>query len=161
MASSLFLSNDVAGFSYTEESFVYSFANEASVHGNSAAVVSLAGPMTRAGKVVEVAIGVVKPATSASGFVSGTTTAALRINSAAVCSTDPLIPMAGSAGQAIRQNTNASGIGTSAVINPNSAAFAVGAQLAFDFNARSVGSAAAGAAGTGFYLNVKVRYAAV
>lgn len=158
--SEIFLSNSTAGYDYDEEVFSFAFANETSVHGTSAAVNSLVGPMKRAGKISEVSIGVVKPATSASGFVSGTVTATMRINSAAVCSTDPAIVMAGSAGQAIRTNTNASG-GTSAVINPASAAFAKGDQLQYDFNARSVGSAAAGAAGTGFYLSVVVRYDAV
>jgi hypothetical protein len=162
MASALFLSNDAAGYEFAEEIFPFAFASETSVHGVSAAVVSLpCGPMQRAGKVVDVAIGVVRPATSASGFVSGTTTVTLRINSAAVCSTDPAIPMAGSAGQAIRVNTNVSGTGTSAVVNQASAAFAKGDQLQFDYNCRSVGSAAAGATGLGLYASIKVRYDAV
>jgi hypothetical protein len=157
----VFLSNDAAGYSFEEAEFTYDFASETSVHGNSAAVIGIAGPMKRAGKIVDVAIGVVRPATSASGFVSGTVTATMRINSAAVCSTDPAIPMAGSAGQAVRVSTNSSTVATSAVVNAASAAFAQGAQLQFDYNARSVGSAAAGATGTGFSLTCRVRYDAV
>lgn len=159
MADELFLSNSVAGFDYLEETFSYNFLSETSVHGASAVVIAL-GVMPRAGKVVDVVIGTVRNATSASGFVSATTDVTVRINSAAVCSTDPAIPMAGSAGAAIFKATNASG-GTSAVVNPASADFAKGARLSLDYNLRSVGSAAAGATGTGLYVSVKVRYSAV
>lgn len=156
MPSEIFLSNDAAGFDYSEETFHYNFISETSVHGVSAT--RIAGRMmARAGKVVSVAIGVVAPALSASGFVSGTVDATLRINSAAVCSTDPSIPMAGSAGAVGRKSTNAGG-GVSAVVNPVSATFSKGDQLSLDYNARSVGSAAAGSAGVGFYATFRVRY---
>jgi len=160
MASELFLSNATQGFDYNEETFSYTFISETSVHGNSGTRYGLCGAMPRAGKVVDVAIGVVAPAVSASGFISGTVGATVRINSAAVCATDPAIEMVGSAGAVARKATNAGG-GTSAVITPGSATFAKGDQLAFDYNARSVGSAAAGAAGVGFGVTVRVRYDAV
>ncbi len=161
MASELFLSNDAAGFAYLEETFTYNFVSETSVHGNSGTRFSL-GQVPRSGKIVQFEIGVVAPAVSASGFVSGTVGATLRVNSAAVCSTDPTIDMAGSAGAAVRKTsiTSAAGI-VPAAINAASAAVNKGDQLALDFNARSVGSAAAGAAGVGFYATVKVRYDAV
>lgn len=160
MASELFLSNDTAGYNYVEETFTYTFISETSVHGNSGTRYGLCGALPKAGKVVDVAIGVVAPAVSASGFVSGTVGATLRINSAAVCATDPSIDMVGSAGAVARKSTNASG-GVSAVLTPASATFAKGDQLAFDYNARSVGSAAATSAGVGFGITVRVRYDAV
>jgi hypothetical protein len=48
--------------------------------------------------------------------------------------------------------------GTSAVVNQASAFASAGNMISIDYNLRSVGSAAAGAAGTGFYVGVVVRY---
>lgn len=159
MPSNNFLSQDAAGFTYDEEIVMFAFANESSALTGSATLVP-AKLTARAGRVVGAFIGVATPATSASGFVSGTVDAGVRINSAAVLSTNPSIVMAGSAGQAVRKSTNASG-GTSAVVNAASAAFVAGAQISIDWNARSVGSAAAGAAGTGLYVGVVLRYDSV
>lgn len=161
MASENFLSNAASGFDYVEESFTYNFVSETSVHGTSGTRYSL-GQVPRSGKIVQFEIGVVAPAVSASGFVSGTVGATLRVNSAAVCSTDPTIDMVGSAGAVARKTsiTSAAGI-IPAAINTASAAVNKGDQLAIDFNARSVGSAAATSAGVGFYATVKVRYDAI
>lgn len=157
----LFLSNATAGFDFLEETFSYNFISETSVHGTSGARFTLV-QAPRSGKIVQVEIGVVAPAVSGSGFVSGTVGATVRINSAAVCSTDPSIDMVGSAGQAVRKTSITSAAGViPATINPASATFNKGDQIAADINARSVGSGAATAAGVGFYMNVKVRYSAV
>lgn len=161
--SALFLSNDANGFTYYDD-YLWDqpLLNETSAHGASAAMRQLAGPLPRNGNIIDVGIAVAKAATSASGFVSGTVDLTLRLNSAAVCSTVPSILMAGSAGQAIYTATNNSaGNAVSAVVNTASSRFSAGAVLAYDYNARSVGSAAAGAAGTGFYMYAKVRYDAV
>jgi len=161
MPSELFLSNTASGYDYNEETFTYNFVSETSVHGNSGTRFSL-GQVPRSGKIVQFEIGVVAPAVSASGFVSGTVGATLRVNSAAVCSTDPTIDMAGSAGAAVRKTSITSATGViPAAINVASAAFNKGDDLAIDYNARSVGSAAAGAAGVGFYATVRVRYDAI
>jgi hypothetical protein len=109
---------------------------------------------------LDVAIGVPVPAVSASGFVSGTVDAQVNINSAAVLSTLPAIAMVGSAG-AVARKTTLTGGGTSAVVNQNSCYFSAGDCISVDYNARSVGSAAATAAGTGLYVGVRVRYTAV
>ena len=161
MPSELFLSNTASGYDYNEETFTYNFHSETSAHGNSGTRFSL-GQVPRSGKIGQFEIGVVAPAVSASGFVSGTVGATLRVNSAAVCSTDPTINMAGSAGAAVRTTsiTSAAGV-VPAAINTASAAVNKGDQVAIDYNARSVGSAAAGAAGVGFYATVTVRYDAI
>ena len=159
MALNNFLSQDTVGYSFDEEIFVVSLANESSALTGSATQVP-AGIAKRAGRIADVFIGVGTPAVSASGFVSGTIDAQVRINSAAVLSTNPAITMAGSAGAAGRKATNAGG-GTSAVINQASATFAKGGMISVDYNMRSVGSAAATSAGTGLYIGVVVRYDAV
>ncbi len=162
MALRAFLSNDSTvsggGIEYDEEILFFNTANESSAHGASASLVPV-GIAKANGTIADVFVGVVLPAVSASGFVSGTTQADVRINSATVCSTLPSIPMAGSAGAATRKSTNAGG-GVSAVVNVASATFSAGDQLSVDWNAVSVGSAAAGAAGKGVYVGVKLRYAA-
>lgn len=157
----IFLSNTLSGYDYNEESFVYNFVSETSVHGNSGTRYEL-GQAPRSGRITSFEIGVVAPATSASGFVSGTVGATLRVNSAAVCSTDPAIAMAGSAGQAVRTTSITSAVNVvPGVVNAASGAVNKGDQLSLDWNARSVGSAAAGAAGVGFCAVVRVRYSAV
>jgi hypothetical protein len=162
MADRLFLSNDSTvsggGIESDEEVLFFSFANESSALTGSAINVPL-GIAKANGRIADVFIGVVAPAVSASGFVSGTVDATVKINSATALSTNPAITMAGSAGAATRKSTIAGG-GTSAVVNVASANFSAGDAISIDWNARSVGSAAAGAAGTGLYLGVKLRYAA-
>ena len=166
MADRKFLSNDSTvsggGIQEDEEVLFYSWANESSAHGAGAACSATLVPLGIAkanGVISNVYIGVVLPAVSASGFVSGTVDANVNINSAAVCATGPSILMAGSAGAAVRKNT-LSGGGVSAVLTAASAVFSAGDQISLDFNSRSVGSAAAGAAGKGFYAAVTLRYAA-
>ncbi|HEY6020243.1 MAG TPA: hypothetical protein VIY48_10165 [Candidatus Paceibacterota bacterium] len=161
---SIFLTNDAAGYAYQDKTVFFGFTSEASAHGASTTLTQVfTVPAGLSGEITDVGIGVVLPAVSASGFVSGTVDATLRINSVAVCSTNPSIAMAGSAGQATRAATQftsgtASGLITSAVVNAASNAFTAGDQIAVDMNARSVGSAAAGAAGKGLYGYVTFRY---
>lgn len=164
MADGIILSNDTTGFSYRDTKFEFAFVSETSVHGNSVARMALGvWPFAAtSGKIIDFGIGVVAPATSASGFVSGTVNATLRVNSGAVCSTNPSITMATSAGQAVRVNTFAStaanqALAISAIVNAASAQINPGDQIAMDYNAVSVGSAAAGAAGVGLYAYVLVR----
>lgn len=154
----LYLSNSPAdGFEYEEFDFPVALtANETSALAASASNIIAVGPFQRNGHIVDFSLRA-KPATSASGFVSATITADVHINSAAVCSTQPAIAMAGSAGQAVQKATNAGG-GTSAVINRASAVFSVGDGASISYNARSVGSAAAGAAATGGSVVIRVRY---
>lgn len=162
MADRLFLSNDSTvsggGIQPDEEIFFFGQASETSALTGSATLVPLTIAKSN-GVISNVIIGVALPGVSASGWVSGTVDATVRINSAAVCSTNPSIAMAGSAGQATRKNTLTGG-GVSAVINTASAAFSAGDQISVDWNARSVGSAAATAAGQGFTGAVVVRWAA-
>lgn len=163
----LVLTNDSKGYAFNERIAFFGFANESSAHG--AAAITLAEVFTVpaiSGEITEVGIGVVLPAVSASGFVSGTTTATVRINSVAIMSTAPAIAMAGSAGQAYRVATAftsgiASGLVTSGVVNAASAAFNAGDQISVDMTANSAGSAAAGAAGKGLYGYIKYRFKAV
>lgn len=162
----LFLSNDAVGYAYFDRFANPGFASEASAHGASTTLTEVfMVPPGFSGEILDVQLGVVLPAVSASGFVSGTVDATLRINSVAVCSTNPSITMAGSAGQAYRVFTYgvsgvASGLVTSGIVNTASAAFVAGDQISIDMNARSTGSAAAGAAGKGLFISVKYRYKA-
>lgn len=162
MPSRIFLSNDglpgVGGVTFDEEYFQFGQASETSALAGSASLVPLFIAKQN-GVIADVVVGVALPGVSASGWVSGTVDATVRINSAAVCSTNPAINMAGSAGQATRKSTNSGG-GVSAVVNVASAAFSAGDQISVDWNARSVGSAAATAAGQGFTGGVIIRYAA-
>ncbi len=172
MADRKILSNDTVtapskqGLVYNEEIFTFNQASETSaLTGSAKAPLFIA---KQNGRIVDVVIGVVAPAVSASGFVSGTVTADATINSAAVCSTVPTIygPVT-SAGAATRKVTNAvsaSAAGnpapTSAVVNLASSYFSTGDQIALSYNLQSGGSAAAGTAGAGFYGQIRVRYAA-
>lgn len=160
MADGITLTNDSAGFSYRDTTLRYNFVSETSVHGNSGTRYAMGVWPTTAtsGRIVDFGIGIVAPATSASGFVSGTVDATLRVNSNAVCSTVPAINMAGSAGQSARIATNQSNaLATSGIVNTASAVVNPGDEISLDWNARSVGSAAAGAAGVGFYSWVTIR----
>jgi hypothetical protein len=159
MPSNKFLSNDTVGYRFEEVTFTASLVNESSALAGSAIQIPVA-ITPRAGRIVAAFIGVGTPAVSASGFVSGTVDAQVRINSAAVLSTLPAIAMAGSNSAAGRKATNAGG-GVSGVPNTASSLFSAGAMISVDYNARSVGSAAAGAAGTGLYIGVTVRYEAL
>ncbi len=158
------LTNDAQGYRYTDRFANFGFASESSAHGISTTLTEVfAVPAGFSGEILDVGIGVVLPGVSASGFISGQATATVRINSVAVCSTDPKIAQAGSAGQAYRVFTYgvsgiASGLVTSAVVNVASNALTQGDQVAVDMVAASGGSAAAGAAGKGLYGWVKYRY---
>ena len=157
--SRIYLSNDADGQNYVEESLYFTWVSETSVHGTSATLISLAGPMTNDGEIVDVVLGVVRPALSASGFVSGTVNFDVKINSATCLSVLPAIAMAATSAQAIRTNTNGTTtLTTPAVLNQGSNKFSAGDQICINWNAVSVGSAAAGAAGIGLYATVKVRY---
>jgi hypothetical protein len=162
-----FLTNDAAGNAFFERHAFFGFANESSAHGAAGITVAevFTVPGGLSGEIVDFQIGVVLPAVSASGFVSGTTTAQLRINSVAALSTQPAIALAGSAGQAYRVATQftsgiASSLVTSGVVNAASAAINAGDQISVDMTANSAGSAAAGAAGKGLYGVITYRYKA-
>ncbi len=173
MADRLFLSNDgltsaqIPGYDFHEEIRFFSLANESSALASSATLVPVF-LADKPGRIVDFWIGVVTPAVSASGFVSGNVSATVNINSAAALSTPPaIIGPVGSAGAAGRQTTNTtftSAAGkpspVSAVVNPLSANFSAGDMISINYNLQSAGSAAATAAGTGFYAAVKLRYAA-
>ena len=160
-----FLTNDIAGYTYFERHANFGFANESSAHGATAITLQevFTVPGGYSGEIVYFQIGVVLPAVSASGFISGAATAQLRINSVAVLSTQPSIAQAGSAGQAYRVATQftsgiASGLVTSGVVNTASAAIKAGDQISVDLTAASGGSAAAGAAGKGLYGVITYRF---
>lgn len=172
MADRKILSNDTVtaplkqGLATDEEVFTFAQVSETSaLTGSATAPLFIA---KQNGRIVDLVIGVVAPAVSASGFVSADVSADVKINSVAVCSTQPVIkgPVT-SAGAATRKVTNAvstSAAGNpapiSAVINLASSYFSTGDQVALAYNLNSVGSAAAGTAGAGFYAQVRVRYAA-
>jgi hypothetical protein len=161
MADRLLLSNDAdVGYAYAEDIFSWATPLETSAHGFSAVNVPLVGPMPRNGRVVDVILGVAQPALSASGFVSGTVIGNVRINSGAnICTTAPSIAMAATSATCIRKATNDVTTGvTPAVLGLASAVFSAGDMIEVDYNAVSVGSAAAGAAGNGAYIAVVVRY---
>lgn len=186
-ADELFLSNDSAGSIPVETTFFFGTSSEASALAASVSGLTLAQigrPVTTYassiapfGRITDFGIGVVVPALSASGFVSGTVDAGVYINGAAVLSTRPSIPMTAVSGgasisagatQYVATNTGTSkingltvsGATVSAVVNAASATFSVGDMISFDYNARSVGSAAAGIAGRGLYGFVTIRYGA-
>lgn len=116
------------------------------------------------GRVKDVFVAVAQTAVSASGFVSGTVNANVRINSVTVCSTQPAIPMAAASAASNRSRTNNSTTSlattVSAVINQNSATFVQGDQISIDYGVTSAGSAAAGLPVTGVSVGVVVRYTA-
>ena len=158
-SANLFLSRDAAGYSFDDNVVFVSLANETSALTGSATLVP-AAVTYRPGRIVDAFIAVATPALSASGFVSGTVDAQVRINSAAVLATQPSIAMAANSAGMGRRATNAGG-GVSAIINPSSASFGRGAMITVDYNARSVGSAAAGVAGNGLMVGVVIRYDAI
>ena len=170
MADRFLLSNDsltsaqIPGYQHDEETFyAFPLANESSVHPASAnTLVPIGGPMKANGRVVDFFIGVVQPACSASGFVSGSISATLNINSATCMSTVPAVVAPALSANIVRGATNLAPNSAfiSGVVNVNSANFSTGDQLSFNWTTQSGGSAAAGAAGKGLVVGMKVRYAA-
>lgn len=133
-------------------------------NANSAQVVPLF-VANHPGQVVDCWVAVAQTAVSASGFVSGTANANVRINSVGILSTQPSIGMASAsaANNRSRSNnsTNSNGVVTSAVVNAASNTFSKGDQVSIDYGFLSAGSAAAGLAATGIQVGVAVRYNAV
>ena len=116
------------------------------------------------GVVTDCFLTLAQTAVSASGFVSGTANANVRINSAVALSTQPSITMAAASAASNASRTNSlSSIGTtvSAVVNTASAAFNRGDAIAIDYGFLSSGSAAAGLAATGLQVGISVRYNAL
>ena len=164
MADKIFLDNDSTGFGYSEAVFNFPQqpTTEASAHGFSGTTVQI-GQVRNSGRVYAFELGIVNPALSASGFVSGTVDCDLLVNGSSILSTKPAFAMVATSALVVRGSTN----GTSAanitfpVINTASAAVVPGDQICVTFNARSVGSAAAGAAGKGLVGFALIRPAAV
>lgn len=157
------LTNDqFTGYDGRKSTYTFNWASDVSAHGaatTSGANVPIGPAFTvplgsPGGRIVDFGIFVNRPALSASGFVSGTVTGSLRINSATVCSTTPIINMAANSAAAIPTLANVSATSTAAVtptvLNTNSCAWSGSAFLSFDYDTKSAGSAAAGAAGIGF-----------
>lgn len=157
------LTNDqFTGYAPRQEAFSFAWNSDVSAHGAanaSGANVPMGPPFTMAlgapgGRIVDFGIFVNRPALSASGFVSGSITGSLRLNSVAICSTTPIINMVGTSAGAIPTLANVSAVSTAAltptVLNTNSCSWSGSAFISFDYNTFSAGSAAAGAAGIGF-----------
>lgn len=165
MADRLFIGNDaVTGYGYDEKIITFPvLANESSAHVTSANTLVPIWTAPANGRVMDFYISVVNVALSASGFVSGTVSADLRRNSASVLSTVPAItgPVATSA-LVVRQCTLGPSAANlqSAIVNAQSANFSAGDQFAINWTMQSGASAAAGAAGKGFVVSMKVRMAA-
>lgn len=167
MADRIIASND-SWVSYTqdEEVFIFGLANATSANAASGQHV-IAFAAKKPGRISDFFIRAV-PAVSASGFVSANLNANVRINSVSALSTLPVIDgPVGSAGAATVKATNLGGTSAagnpapvSAVINSASANFSAADLITVDFSLQSGGSAAAGAAGTGFVGVLVVRYAA-
>jgi len=164
MAERIFLSNDAGsqgGIFWDEEVFTFSYAGTTSAHGASASNVALAGPMKSNGIITDFVIGVTNPALSASGFVSGSISANVKINGVSACTTMPSILRASDSANVTFKATNVPATGvTPAVLSPTLSRFSTGNMLSIDTRTETAGSAAAGAAGTGLFVSVKVRYTA-
>lgn len=167
MADKVLISNATTyGYDYDDKLIhIAGTATGVSVHG--AATMSALGQnvfVAQAnGRFTDVGLAAQRMALSASGFVSGTVLATLRINSVAVCSTDPSITMAGSAGAVGQTATNKTATGANAVsgiVNTASAAFSTGDIITVDWNTFSVGSAAATSSGIGLSIFARWRNAA-
>ncbi len=164
MADKIFLDNDSTGYGFSNEKFNFPQqpTTEASAHGFSGTTVQL-GIVNASGRVYDFQLGIVNPALSASGYVSGTVDCDLLVNGASIMSTKPAFAMVATSALVVRQSTN----GTSAanitfpIINTASAAVVPGDQICVTFNARSNGSAAAGFAGHGLVGYALIRPAAV
>ena len=123
--------------------------------GSATLVLPTTGVVKASGEVCGFVINVNGPALSASGFVSATISANLRINSVSCLTVLPGVsgPASASAGFAFRT--------ISGTVNPASARVNPGDQITLDYNCQSGGSAAAGAAAIGFSAFAIVRYDAV
>lgn len=166
----ILLSNDSGssggGIQNDEQMFFYNpQVNETSAltNANSAQLIPLF--IAKApGRIVDCFVAVAQTAVSASGFVSGTANANVRINSVAILSTQPSIGMASASAANNRSRSNnastSNGVVTSAVVNQNSNTFAQGDQISIDYGYLSAGSAAAGLGATGISVGVLVRYSA-
>lgn len=164
----ILLSNDSTssggGIHQDEQEFVYNPAvseTSAATGATSAILVPLF--IAKApGRVTDIFVAVAQTAVSASGFVSGTVNADVRINSASITSTKPSIPVAAASAAQNRSRTNNStnslAVTVSAVINGNSSHFAQGDQISIDYGVLSGGSAAAGVGSTVPSIGVLVRY---
>ena len=116
------------------------------------------GVAKRPGRIVDAFV-VATPGLSVSGFVSGTVSANVRINSVSALSTLPGIVMATSAGDYIQKATNKSANGaTSAVVNSASANFSAGDVITVDFTTQSGNSGTIASVGQGMVVGVLVRY---
>lgn len=158
----IFLSNDAGsqgGIYWDEDVFTFAYAGTTSVHGASASNVSLAGPMKANGIIQEFIIGVTNPALSASGFVSGSISANVKINGVSALTTLPSIAVATVSGAVTFKatNQNVSGV-VPAVVSPTLGVFSAGNFISIDTRTETAGSAAAGAAGTGLFVTCRVRY---
>lgn len=164
MAQRIFLSNDAGsqgGIYWDEDVFTYAYAGTTSVHGASASNIALAGPMKANGVIQEFVIGVTNPALSASGFVSGSISANVKINGVSAVTTMPSIAVASNSANVTFKATNQNVAGVvPAVLSPTLNVFSAGNFISLDVRTETAGSAAAGAAGTGFFAQVKVRYTA-
>lgn len=155
-------------FGYEETLFYNPMVSEtsAATAATSAQIVPLI-VAAHPGTVVDCYVALAQTAVSASGFVSGTANANVRINSATCLSTQPSISMASASASNNRARSNNSGTGspnvvyTSAVVNTASATFAKGDQISIDYGVISAGSAAAGMAAAGISVGVVLRYNAV
>ncbi len=166
MADDILLSSDAVGYEFDDETKWFTVQGawtELSAHGLSASGIVPQMLAQRSGRIIDFGMGVI-PATSASGFITGTATTHLFINGASIFSNAPVIAKAGSTGQHVRTFVNTSTTSTAfvnpAVLNTASATVNVGDQIGAIYDLQSVGSAAAGAAGTGYYAYVTIRYAA-
>ena len=171
MADRVFLSNDSSGNAVTgagifddEQTFMFAI-NETSVHGGAGMSAGTLGQFIakQNGRIVDVFVGAAAIALSASGFVSGSVFAQVRVNSATVCATKPQINMKATSTVIPDYPNTIVGLatGVSAVLTAASANFSTGNMISLDWNTTSNGSAAAGQAGTGFYAGIRVRYAAL
>lgn len=162
------LSNDAVGTEYFELSFplVISGGTETSTGGRSGGASALVPVMQApwAGRIVDYGYGVTQLAVSASGYVSGTTTAGIFINGNPIMSASGALNMwaaSTSATATARQFVNTLTTSTAQFnppqLNNQSTGFNQGDQISFNFNQVSAGSAAAGQTTTGFYGYVKLR----
>ena len=169
MADRIFLSNDSSGNAQTgagiwddEQTFMFAI-NETSVHGAASMSAATLGQFIAKGngRITDVFVGAPSVALSASGFVSGSLTAQVRINSAVVCATVPALNMKATSSVIPDYTATNTGTGVSAVLTAASAVFSTGNMISLDWNSFSAGSAAAGQAGKGLYVGIRVRYAAL
>ena len=159
MADRLIASNDsTTSYTQDEEVFIGGLANLTSVHGTTATTLQVVGAAKRNGRISDVFL-LGTPALSVSGFISGSISANVRINSVSCLSTLPGIVMATSAGDFLLKATNDGSNGaTSAVVNTNSAALSAGDVITVDFTAQSGNSGTIASTGVGQVVAVVVRY---